>query len=299
MKKTITILITLMIPIALAATFVGIFSGSGGGSYMYESIRGEEIEIYGRGLYRHMSADVAIQGIAQDYITLFAGIPLLFISLAWFLRGSNRGRLLLAGVALYFFVTYLFYTAMGMYNPLFLAYVALTGLSLWVLLLLFTGTDVGKLRQQFKPGVPARIVGGFLVFNASAIALLWLSVIVPPLLEGTIYPDGLDHYTTMIVQGLDLALMLPLSIVSGVMLWRHRPVGYMAGTVFVVFLSLLMSALTAKLVAMSLHDVNVVPAIFIIPAFAVFAIACSAIMLRKLGERVPVDKSPQKGMDLV
>jgi hypothetical protein len=39
------------------------------------SIRGENITIYGKGIYQHMAADVAIQGIAQDYVTLFMGVP--------------------------------------------------------------------------------------------------------------------------------------------------------------------------------------------------------------------------------
>src|SRR5690606_11461775 len=75
----------------------------------------------GTGIY---SAEVAPQGIAQDYVTLFPGLPFLWISLAWARKGSLRGRFLLAGVLGYFFVTYLFYLMMGMYNALFLVYAA-------------------------------------------------------------------------------------------------------------------------------------------------------------------------------
>ena len=59
------------------AAFTGISSDDGPGQFEYTSIRGEDVTIYGKGIYRHMSADLAIQGIAQDYFTLFIGIPLL------------------------------------------------------------------------------------------------------------------------------------------------------------------------------------------------------------------------------
>src|SRR4030065_2180916 len=110
-KKQITILILIICTTSLAATLVGILSNSGQGSYFYKTIRGETIEIYGKGLYQHMSADVAIQGIAQDYVTLFLGIPLLLIGLFFYRKGMVKAKFLLTGVLLYFFLTYLFYTA--------------------------------------------------------------------------------------------------------------------------------------------------------------------------------------------
>lgn len=82
-----------------------------------------------------------------------------------------------------------------------------------------------------------RFAEGFLVFNAVAIGLMWLQVVVPPLLDGSIYPAQLQHYTTLIVQGLDLGLLLPLSAVSGVLLMRRTPMGCLLGPVYLVFLS--------------------------------------------------------------
>ena len=70
MKKTIPAIVILIALISSFAASFGIFSNAGPGVFEYESIRGKTIEIYGKGIYRHMSADVAIQGIAQDYITL-------------------------------------------------------------------------------------------------------------------------------------------------------------------------------------------------------------------------------------
>jgi hypothetical protein len=68
-------------PGASAGALTGILSDEGPGSYPYSSIRGESITIYGQGIYRHMSADVAIQGIAQDWITLCLAVPMLLAAL--------------------------------------------------------------------------------------------------------------------------------------------------------------------------------------------------------------------------
>lgn len=124
-KKTITILVLLTALLAAIAAAAGIFTNEGDGLYEFQSIHDQTVTIYGKGLYRHMTADVAIQGIAQDYITLFLAIPLLLLSLIWSRRGSLKGRFILAGTIGYIFLTYLFYTNMVIYNQLFLVYVFL------------------------------------------------------------------------------------------------------------------------------------------------------------------------------
>lgn len=281
-KQTITTLVFTIIGIAAIVTFFGIFSKDGPGIYTYESIRGETIEIYGRGIYQHMSAEVAIQGIAQDYVTLFIGIPLLMIALLAYRKNSLKGKFLLIGTLGYFLVTYLFYTAMGMYNIFFLAYVALLGLSFFAFLRTMLTVDLNRITTLFPIKAPTNFVGGFLIFNSIAIALLWLSIVVPPLLDGTVYPNALEHYTTLIVQGFDLGLLLPISFVSGLLLVRRTPMGWLAGTAYIVFLSIMMTALTGKVIAMAVAGLNVVPVIFIIPTFNLIAIVCAYSMIKNI-----------------
>jgi len=284
-KKTISILVLIIAVIAAGAASIGIFSSGGPGTYIYETIRGEAIEIYGKGLYQHMSADVAIQGIAQDYVTLFLGIPLLLLTLWGARRGLVRSRLLLTGTLGYFFVTYLFYTVMAMYNALFLAYIVLLGASFFALIINLITFDSSRLKAAFSKKTPTRFVAGFLIFNTIAIALLWLSMIVPPLLDGSIYPAAVEHYTTLIVQGLDLGLLLPMGFVSAFLLLKKKAPGYLFTAVYVIFLALLMTALMAKIVAMAQQGVNVVPAVFIIPVFNATAILCTFLVLKNVNEK--------------
>ena len=283
--KTISILTLCIITASGAAAATGIFSNDGPGPFEYESIRGETVEIHGYGVYKHMSADVAVQGIGQDYITLFAGVPVLVIALIPARRGSLRGRFLLAGVLMYFFVTYLFYLVMGMYNYLYLIYAFLAGTSFFALALTLLGMAKEALPDRFKAGTPVRFIGGFLLFNTAAIAFLWLSIVVPPLLDGSIYPMQLQHYTTLIVQGLDLALLLPLSFVTGLLIIKRRPFGYLLAPVYLVFLSLLMTALIAKIIAMGTVGANIIPSVFIIPLIWLATVTCTVLMLRGVKKR--------------
>ena len=281
-KKPLTILAFLIVIFAIAVTTIAIFSNDGNGQYEYTSIRGKTVMIYGKGLYKDMSAEVAPQGIAQDYVTFFIAIPLLIISFLKARKGSLKGRYLLAGTLGYFLVTYLFYTVMGMYNVMFLPYVILMGASFYSFILIILSFDTNALQNLFKPSTPVKITGGFLVFNSIVIGLMWLSIVIPPLLDGTVIPLQVEHYTTLIVQGLDLGILLPAGLISGVLLIRKKPSGYLSAPVFFVFLSLLMTALSAKIIAMKTLGYHVIPAIFIIPAFNVITIICCLAILRSV-----------------
>ena len=184
---TLKYLIVIIIFASAFATISAIFSHDGPGPYQHRSIRGHEIPIYGKGLYKDMSAEVAPQGLAQDHVTLLIGIPLLIVSFLMSRKGSLRGLFLMAGTLGYFLVTYLFYLTMGMYNAMYLVYVIALSASFFAFLLTM-GSFPGHVMRAFKPNTATGITGGFLVFTSISIGLLWLSIVVPPLLDGTIVP---------------------------------------------------------------------------------------------------------------
>lgn len=281
-EKLITILVGFIIILSGFASLTGILSSGGPGSFEFESIRGETVQIYGEGLYRHMSADVAPQGIAQDYVTFFIGIPLLLLSLFYARNGSLKGRFILAGTLGYFLVTYLFYLVMAMYSELFLIYTALLGTTFFAFILTLFSFDVNKLPTALDESAPVKTAGSFLILNAIMIALLWLGIVLPPLLDGSIIPTEAEHYTTLIVQGLDLGLLLPLAVVSGILFIQKKPMGYLATPIYLVFLSILMLALVAKIIAMGLLGQNIIPVVFIIPAIALISITLATFVLRSI-----------------
>lgn len=287
--RIIAVLSVLTAVFGAVAAAAGIFYTSGGESYFYESIRGHQIEIYGRGLYRHMSAEVAVQGIAHDYIILFLAAPVLLLS-TYLLKKGNLSRILFhAGVLKFFFLTYLFYINMGMYNALFLVYVVTTSASFFALVLTLLNVNIPEMKKKFLPGLNRNFIGYFLIFLSSAIALLWLQIIITPLLDGSIIPSSVEHYTSLTVQGLDLSIFLPIAFISGYLLIRNMNWGYLMSAVTLVFLCFLMTALVAKIIAMALTGVNVVPVVFIMPAFLILAIICTILLFRKIIEEPSMD----------
>jgi hypothetical protein len=281
-SKIISLLLLATALLAVVASAGGIFIEQGNGPYNYTTIRGEQITISGRGLYHHMSADVAIQGVAQDYITLFLGVPVLLILIVLTMKWDNLSlHILQTGLTGYFMVTYFFYLAMGMYNQFFLIYVMLITCSFFAFYLQMQQLMKGGYAGWYGDKRPA-FAGWFLIANAVMVGLMWLGVIVPPLLDGSLYPAGLDHYTTMIVQGYDLAILLPASFVAGLLFVRRRPAGFLWAPVYLVFLTFMMAALTAKIVGMGMTGVDTRPAIYIIPLTAVLSATGAYISLKGL-----------------
>lgn len=280
--RIIVLLSVLIVLFAALAAITSIFSGETGGHYDFQSIRGQTVNIYGKGIYQHMSSDVAIQGIAQDVVTLFLAVPLLLLALYRARKRSLKSAFLLAGILNYFLVTYLFYMNMAMYNSLFLVYVMLAGLSFFAFLLAVMSIDSGNLPETFSKSAPVKFSGWFLMINAVSIAFLWLGIVVPPLLDGRIYPTEVQHYTTLNVQAFDLALFLPASFVSGWLLVKKNRYGFLFSMITLIFLNILMTALLAKIIAMALEGVNVIPVVFIIPVILIISLYCSVRMFKSI-----------------
>ena len=158
----------------------------------------------------------------------------------------------------------------------------LNSASVKIIVIAATPISITSPTPELSEKAPHKFAGGFLMFNSIIIALLWLSILLPPLIDGTLYPKELDHYTTLIVQGFDLGLLLPASFISGLLLYRRKPSGLVLGTVYLGFLSLLMIALCAKIAAMAIQGVNVIPAVFVIPAITVVTIIALVSMVRKV-----------------
>lgn len=264
-SKQLKMLVPIIALASATEALFGIFSNDGGGTYWYKSIRNEMVQIYGRGVYRHMTTDVAVQGIAQDYVTLFLAIPLLFISFFQSVKGSVKWKMAFSGVLLYFLLTYMFYIGIAMYNEMFLVAVAALFSSLFAFILNLISFDFDEIKNHFENPKPLKRASIFLIFVAVMMASLWFSVIIPPMLDGSFYPKSLAHYSTLIVQGYDLGIFLPLALISGILGLQKHPFSYVLIPTYLVFLSVLLSALLSKIIFMANVGANVIPVIFIIP----------------------------------
>lgn len=280
--KTVVVLSIMISVFAAFAAGFGLFSDgrSGGEEHTFSSIWGENVELHGTGVYRHESVSVAAQAKAQDGVTLFFAIPLLLGSLLMTARGSLKGRMLVTGTLGYFLYTYASYSFLSMFNSLFLVYVLLLSASFFAFILMLSSFDKELLHTYFSKSLPAKGIGFFLLFIAFMILMLWLGKIVKPLLVGT-PPQGLEHYSTLVIQVLDLAIVVPVAAVTGIMVIRRQPFGYLLAAVVIFKAVTLLIAITTMLVSMINKGVVVsMIECVMFPAMTVATIVCMFILLK-------------------
>lgn len=228
-QSTLRWLIPLIGLLALFAAGMGVFYQRPGEPYEYTNHRGETVTINGRGVYFYDTVSMAAQQQGNDVVTLTIGLPLLAISTWLAFRGSLRGRLLLTGTLGFFLYTYMSMAMLTSYNALFLVYVALFSLSLCAFILSMMSFDLEDLPRHFSERLPRRWIAGLMFLVGGFLLMTWLGRIVPPLLQGE--TPVLENTTTLVIQAMDLGLIVPLAILSGVQLLRRSAWGYLLASV--------------------------------------------------------------------
>ena len=287
MKKISSIPIVLSILIATLAIIVaglGVFWQGKGQKSEFLTLRGDTVTIQGHGLYQYETVSIAAQAIAQDIVTLLIGIPLLVISMIMFKKGSLQGKLLLSGTLAYFLYTYASFAFGAAYNILFLVYVSLFSLSLFAFIFMLMEIDIPNLPKHFSSGLPRRTIAVFLFVVGSFLLLAWLGRIVPALLANQ-PPLGLESYTTLIIQALDLGLVMPTAFLSGFLLWKKNSWGYLLSSIVLIKGVTLALAVSAMAVNMIRVGVQVsIGELIMFPSIAIISGGMTVVLLRNVSE---------------
>jgi hypothetical protein len=249
-QSWITALSVMIAALAVVATTGGILTAFGHVHRTFVSLRGETVTLQGGGLYGHESVSVAAQGVGMDLVTLLVATPLLLVATYLATRGSLRGQLLRVGAFWYFTYSYLVIMFGVAYNPFFLIYVALFSASLAGLILSVLSIDVGRVANHISPRFARRTIASIVLVISGMFFLLWLGRIVPSIVGGT-PPIGLESYTTLSVQAADLGLVIPISIVTGILLLRREPLGYLLAFPVVLFVATMGLGLVGMVTAMA------------------------------------------------
>lgn len=287
-SRVVVLLSAAIAVLALVAAAGGLLREGGDGRTSFTTLRGETVELYGEGLYRHDTIFRAGANRGSDVVTLLLGVPLLLLSLRLHRRASLRGTLLLTGALTWFLYLYSSLALGAAYNGLFLVYVALLSASLGALVLTFMSLDAEGVRASFAGRLPHRRIGLFLLACGVVTAGAWLAPLVASLAQGE--PPGLlESYATMVTDALDLAVITPACIVAGVLLLRRNPTGYLVGMpllVLVAFLAPMMAAQTVMQLdaGYSFTTGQVVGIIGSFGAISLLGAWVAAVVLRCAGE---------------
>ena len=266
--STLKWLIPLVFALTLLAALAGVWPATGT-PYLLTNFRGEEVIINARGLYYWDTVSSAAQMQANDLVTLILGLPLLAISFWLTLRGSLRGRLLLAGTLGFILYTYITMAFGAQYNALFLVYVALLSLSLFAFVLVMMSFDIEGLPAHFSENLPRGWIAGLLFFAAAFLSLAWLGRVA-----STFVPDAipaLENTTSMFIQVMDLSIIVPVCILSGILLLRCHPWGYLLASVGLM--KFLTMGAAVSLMALNMARVGVPVSIVELTVFPMIALA--------------------------
>jgi hypothetical protein len=252
-QSALRYLIPLIGLLALLAVSAGLFYQTPGAPYAYTNHRGERVMLNGHGLYYYDTVSMAAQQQGNDIVTLFVGLPILALSTWLAFRGSLRGRLLLTGTVGFLLYTYLSMSMLTSFNVLFLVYVALFALGLYAFILCMMSFDLATLPRHFSERLPRGWIAGLLFVISGFLSLAWLGKVVPPVVQNQ--TAALENATTFVIQAMDLALIVPLAILSGILLLRRSAWGYLLASVFVMKAIALGLAVSAMVVNLALAGV--------------------------------------------
>ena len=231
--------------------------------------------IFLKSIYARETPSWAVQGIGQDIVNLIAAV-VLFIAIYFVNKGSFKAFLIWSGVLLYLIYAYVIYAFDVHFNSLFLVYVAILGLSFYALVVSVIHVHLDDMQAYFSAKTKARVVSVFLLVLGILFYLLWLREEIPALLTGKIPQSVLQaNLPTNPVHVLDLGLYLPAMLITGLLLWRRKLLGYLLAGPLLVFSILTGCAILAIFLVMSSKGM---PTNVAIEAFLVVIIVVSLVL---------------------
>lgn len=232
-KTTRYIFLILAIPQALLTAIASYFGAFNADTYAKETL------------------NYAAQGIGQDLVNLFFVAPLLLICAILFFKKNKKALILLGGTSFYLAYSYAIYAFALRFNGLFLIYCGILGLSFYTFVFYILQGLKEDLRSYFnteKSTIPFAV---FLFFIAFLFYAIWLKDIIPALISGNA-PKGVieNNLLTNPIHVLDLAICLPLLVISGVFLIKKQTLGYLLAPAMLFFCLVMAVAIGAMVIVM-------------------------------------------------
>jgi hypothetical protein len=88
--------------------------------------------------------------------------------------------------------------------------------------------DPIAVHRQMQIGVPVRLLGGYLIFVACGLSVVWIAMWAAYAFAGRPTPVAPEAFK--IVAALDLLWLVPTLAAGGTLLWKQRPWGFVLGT---------------------------------------------------------------------
>ena len=218
MKRRIPeiIIILLLITVSLC----GVLSLDFSKAYLYINQYGDEVKLFGSGIYKADSYFKAPIFIGTDLCVLFFCVPLFLISLIKDLRASTANTQLrlvsIEAICLYYAVS----LCLGVkYNRIFVLYVILFSLLFFTLIKRMR--NLSRYNYSFEMKKSDAV---FLIISGISLCVAWWPDIIPTILNGTSL-KLIENYTTEPTYVLDLGIISPLCFISLILMKKKDSFG--------------------------------------------------------------------------
>lgn len=226
-SKSIDVLNIIVILLSAIITISGLFSFNTDNSYEVINQYGENIKIWGTGIYAHDSYFKAPIFIGSDFTVLTVVIPSAIIiffrlkkkpTIEYYIRNfSLVGLLLYYSASLAFGVTY---------NQLHLLYIILFGACFYLFALLFLKLyDIHHIKNKVCQYHISNGIKVFLIISGISLFVAWLPDIITSLINGKSL-ELIEVYTTEITYVLDMGIISPLILLTLYLLKKQGFIAY-------------------------------------------------------------------------
>jgi hypothetical protein len=164
--------------------------------------------------------------VTADCVSLLC-VPILAVCVFWASRGSPTAQLVWVSLLAYLTYAYATYAFDRMYTVLFPVYMLIFGLGCFTTALRLTRLDANSLANYAAKLPMRRVTAGFLMFTGLILYVIELPIILSRI------PNGIQAGGTPFMV-LDLSLVAPLAVLTGIWLWQRRPWGTVISGIFLV-----------------------------------------------------------------
>lgn len=197
--------------------------------------------------YLNETDNWALQATGQDIGNLIAVVVLLF-STYFLSKKSIKSFYIWIGTLLYFIYAYLIYAFFIHFNYLFLVYIIVLGLSFYTVIGSLIEQDLISISKSFL-SKHEKLASNLLIIIGILFGSLWFSEIIPALISSSV-PVSLINTGLWVspVQVIDLAIVLPAMIITGIFLIKKNFLGRLFSGPWLMFSILMGSSIIATMI---------------------------------------------------
>ncbi len=237
--------------------------------------------IFDPGAYQYETANWALQARGQDVGNVIAVIVLLATTYFW-AQKSIRAYYIWIGSLMYFMYAFTIYAFFAHFNYLFLLYVAVLGLTFYTLFYALREGEKQITMRKKNNTASTYFAAIVLILTGGLFGLLWLAEIIPALISGqtpqTLIETGLWVNP---IQVIDLSIVLPAMIGTGIMLFRKKTGGYFYAAPWLVFSVLMGSSIVATMIMMNKAGYpNTIPPMIMVGLIVLLSTISAILYLR-------------------